>query len=200
MTMRLPMQSSSSRSSSRTVGVIRQTCQPFSSSISVNGRPEDHRAVLDLVPRGIDAADPGAVDVVHAVADRPRPRSVIRVKLLDGGAAFQESRRTAPAGSGSRARRSCGTALPAASRGDDEDLVRPEGLEVRSTLALRPVRAAMTAVTDATPMTMPMVVRAERVLFAQICPSASRMLCISRTVSTNGAVSSRSMYISLSRA
>jgi len=40
------------------------------------------------------------------------------------------------------------------------------------TLAFSPVRAAMTAVTEATPITMPMVVSTERVLCAQICPTA----------------------------
>ena len=45
-----------------------------------------------------------------------------------------------------------------------------------SSLVLRPVSAAMTAVTDATPITMPIVVRIDRTLFAQICPSARKAL------------------------
>src|SRR3954471_5050784 len=46
-----------------------------------------------------------------------------------------------------------------------------------STFCLSPVRAAMTAVTDATPMTMPIVVRMARTLLAQIWPSARNALC-----------------------
>jgi hypothetical protein len=39
-------------------------------------------------------------------------------------------------------------------------------------LAFKPVRAAITDVTEATPMTIPIVVNIERVLFAHICPIA----------------------------
>src|SRR5688500_17877183 len=46
-----------------------------------------------------------------------------------------------------------------------------------STLSFSPVSAAMTVVTDATPMTMPIVVSSARTLFAQICPSARNALC-----------------------
>ena len=45
-----------------------------------------------------------------------------------------------------------------------------------STLTLRPVRPAMTAVTEATPMMMPVVVSTDLVLLAQICPRASKTL------------------------
>jgi hypothetical protein len=44
------------------------------------------------------------------------------------------------------------------------------------TLVFRPVSAAMTAVTEATPITMPIVVRIDRTLFDQICPSARNAL------------------------
>ena len=61
--------------------------------------------------------------------------------------------------------------------GEDEDLVGAEALELRAgRLVFSPVSAAMTAVTEATPITMPIVVRIERTLFAQICPSARNAL------------------------
>ena len=43
-------------------------------------------------------------------------------------------------------------------------------------LVFSPVSAAMTAVTDATPMTMPTVVNMARVLLAQICAIARNRL------------------------
>jgi len=45
-----------------------------------------------------------------------------------------------------------------------------------STLFFSPDSAAMTAVTDATPMMMPTHVSSERSLLAQICPSARNAL------------------------
>jgi hypothetical protein len=41
-----------------------------------------------------------------------------------------------------------------------------------STFACNPVKQAITEETDATPITIPMVVSIERVFFAHICPSA----------------------------
>src|SRR3954471_5137522 len=55
-----------------------------------------------------------------------------------------------------------------------------------STFCLSPVRAAMTAVTDATPMTMPIVVRIARTLLAQIWPSARNALCQARLKRARG--------------
>ena len=56
-------------------------------------------------------------------------------------------------------------------------LLVPRASNSVSTVVFSPVSAAMTAVTDATPITMPIVVSIDRTLFAQICPSARNALC-----------------------
>src|SRR4051812_29754622 len=65
-------------------------------------------------------------------------------------------------------------------------LLAPKAENSLSTLSFRPVNAAMTVVTDATPITMPIVVRIARTLFAQIWPSARKALCQVRLNSESG--------------